>query len=298
MRTNDPFARSISAVIVPLSVGLLVVVTLLRLAVSNPIEAVGFLYVIPISLLASEYGWRGGLYGAAAALGLTIVWAIVQHVPLGVIGYCSRAATFASVGILVGVHADQRHSLEQERELLLDELRATALSDPLTGLPNRRAWDERFEHELALAGRSGRPLSVAAIDLDKLKQINDALGHEHGDRLIQRCAQSWAVALRETDFLARFGGDEFLVLLPDCPAADAEGTARRMLAAMPPEHSFSIGIASWDGDEEGYELIHRADKAMYAAKAAGGGRIMLADGPSGASLALAEDAPQKSRRAS
>lgn len=134
MRASEASGRSISTVIVPLSVGLLVVVTLLRLAVSNPIEAVGFLYVIPISLLASEHGWRGGLYGAAAALALTIVWAIVQHVPLGVIGYCSRAATFASVGILVGVHADQRRSLEQEREHLLDELRATALSDPLTGL--------------------------------------------------------------------------------------------------------------------------------------------------------------------
>jgi glucose-6-phosphate-specific signal transduction histidine kinase len=139
MLGNDALGRSMSAVIVPLSVALLVVVTVLRLAVSNPIEAVGFLYVIPISLLPSERGWRGGLYGAAGAVGLTIVWAVVQHVPLGVIGYCSRAATFASVGILVGFRAEQRRKLEQERERLLMELRATALSDPLTGLPNRRA---------------------------------------------------------------------------------------------------------------------------------------------------------------
>jgi hypothetical protein len=83
MLGNDALGRSMSAVIVPLSVALLVVVTVLRLAVSNPIEAVGFLYVIPISLLASERGWRGGLYGAAGAVGLTIVWAVVQHVPLG-----------------------------------------------------------------------------------------------------------------------------------------------------------------------------------------------------------------------
>jgi diguanylate cyclase len=181
---------------------------------------------------------------------------------------------------------------------VLDELRATALSDPLTGLPNRRAWDERFQHELALAGHSGRPLSVAAIDLGKLKQANDLLGHEHGGRLIQCCAQLSAAALRETDFIARIGGDEFLVLLPDSTSANAERVARRMLSAVSAQHSFSIGLATWDGNEEGYELMHRADKAMYAAKAAGGGRITLANGRSGGPLALAEDSPQQGRRAS
>jgi diguanylate cyclase (GGDEF)-like protein len=247
--------------------------TLLRFAVSNPVEAVGFLYVIPISLLATERGWRGGLSAAAAAFGLTIFWAVVQEVPLGVMGYFSRAITFGSIGMFVGLHADQRRKLEDERAQLMRELQATAMSDQLTGLPNRRAWDERFEHELACARRSGQPLSVAAIDLDNLKQVNDTLGHEHGDRLIQRCARVWASALRETDFLARLGGDEFLVLLPDCPAADAEDAAQRMLSTAVFGDSFSIGIATWDGEEAGFELIHRADETMYAAKAAGGGRI-------------------------
>jgi diguanylate cyclase (GGDEF)-like protein len=290
--------RSMHAVVVPMSAALLVIITLLRLAVSNPIEAVGFLYVIPISLLASLRGWRGGLFGAAAALVLTVVWAMLQDVPLGVIGYCSRAATFASVGALVGFDADQRHKLEREREFLLTELRATALSDPLTGLPNRRAWDERFAHELALARRSGRPLSVAAIDLDKLKQANDALGHEHGDRLIQRCAGLCEVALRETDFIARIGGDEFLALLPDCGAVEAEQIARRMVAGVPSRHSLSIGIATWDGDEDGYELVHRSDRAMYAAKAAGGDRVTLAPGHMGGPLGLIGEPPRDNRRAS
>lgn len=287
MRATNHSRRSLHALVLPVSVVLLVVVTLLRLAVNNPIEAVGFLYVIPISLLASEYGWRGGLWAAAAALGLTILWAAVQDVPLGVVGYCSRAATFASVGILLGLHAEQRHRLEAERELLLRDLRATALSDPLTGLPNRRAWDERFQHELRLAGRSGGPLTVAAIDLDRLKQVNDVLGHEHGDRLIQRCAHLWTVALRETDFIARVGGDEFLALLPDCAAADAHEIARRVLEAAPSGHSSSIGIATWDGDEQGYELIHRSDRAMYAAKTAGGGRVVFAHGIPSTPLARA-----------
>jgi diguanylate cyclase (GGDEF)-like protein len=276
MRPLEPGRRSTGAVIVPFSIALLIIITGLRIAVSNPIEAVGFLYVIPISLLASERGWRGGLYGAVAAVGLTVFWAVLQHVPLGVIGYASRSATFASVGALVGFHAEQRRKLESERERLLEELRATALSDPLTGLPNRRAWDERLEHELAFARRSGSSLTVAAIDLDKLKEANDALGHEHGDRLIEHCARVCAGVLRQTDFIARIGGDEFLAMLPGCPDAEAAQLAERMIATTHPGHSVSIGVATWDGAEESYELVHRADTAMYAAKAAGGGRVSLA----------------------
>ena len=180
--------------------------------------------------------------------------------------------------MLVGIQADQRRKLEQERERLLQELRATALSDPLTGLPNRRAWDERFEHELALASRSGRPLSVAAIRPRQVEAGQRPTRTRAGNRLIERCARLWANALRETDFIARIGGDEFFVLLPDCPEAQAEQTARRMLAAVPPGHSFSIGIATWHGDEKGYELVHRAHRAMYAAKAGGGNCITVARG--------------------
>jgi diguanylate cyclase (GGDEF)-like protein len=298
MPVSDQSGPSLHALIVPLAGALLLLVTVLRLAVSNPIEAVGFLYVIPISLLAAERGWRGGLGAAATAIALTIVWAVVQHVPLGVIGYFSRAATFASVGILVGFHAEQRRKLESERELLLDELRATALSDALTGLPNRRAWDERLAHELAVAVRSGCPLSVAAIDLDKLKQGNDSLGHEQGDRLIQDCAQLWAASLRDTDFIARVGGDEFMVVLPDCAEEKAEQIARRVRDATPSKPSFSVGIATWNADEESYELIHRADRAMYAAKAAGGDRISVAPTPPAGRIALVPGRPLRSQRAS
>jgi diguanylate cyclase (GGDEF)-like protein len=200
---------------------LLVVVTALRIAVSNPVEAVGFLYVIPISLAAVEFGWRGGVATAAAAMLLTVFWAVLQSVPLGVIGYAARGATFASIGLLVGVQAELRRALWEERERLMQELRAAALRDQLTGLANRRAWDERFAYDLATASRSARPLSVAVIDLDELKHVNDTHGHAHGDRVIQRCAQAWRGAVRDTDFIARLGGDEFLVLLPDCPTSDA-----------------------------------------------------------------------------
>lgn len=258
---------------------LLVLITILRFAVSNPIEVVGFLYVIPICMLASELGLRGGLLAAAGALLCTVVWAVAQEVPLGVVGYGARAVTFLGIGVFVGLESGQRLKLQDERERLIADLEATAMRDQLTGLPNRRAWDDRFERELRRAARAEQPLSVAAIDLDRLKHVNDTHGHEQGDRLIEHCAHAWGGALRQPDFLARLGGDEFLVLLPDCAAAAAEEVARRLLVAVPFNQTCSVGIATWDGGEAGYELVHRADQAMYAAKAAGGGEISLAPSP-------------------
>jgi diguanylate cyclase (GGDEF)-like protein len=252
---------------------LVLAVTALRLAVSNPVEAVGSLYVIPISVAATEFGWRGGVAAAIAALGLTILWAVLREVPLGVIGYAARAAAYGSVGLLVGLQAEQRRTLLQEREQLVDELRATVMRDQLTGLGNRLAWEQRFAHELRSAGRTARPLSLAVLDLDDLKRINDTRGHGVGDRLIQHCAEAWSRTVRETDFIARLGGDEFLVLLPDCPAAEASEVAQRILESVPSGHGVSIGIATWDRQESGDELTSRADGAMYAAKAAGGAQI-------------------------
>jgi diguanylate cyclase (GGDEF)-like protein len=252
---------------------LLILITLLRLAVSNPIEAIGFLYVIPISLLASERGLRGGLLAGGGALLCTVGWAVLQDVPLGLIGYGARGVTFLGVGIFVGLQSQQRLDLQREREALLVELQATATHDQLTGLPNRRAWDDRLGRELHHAASSQQPLSALAIDLDGLKRINDTHGHLQGDRLLQRCAHAWNGALRQGDYLARLGGDEFLVLLPGSEPEVAEQVARRILGAVPFNQTCSIGLATWDGQEAAYELIHRADQAMYAAKAAGGGRI-------------------------
>ncbi len=261
---------------------LLVLITLLRLAVSNPIEAVGFLYVIPVSLLASERGLRGGLIAAAGAMLCTIGWAVVQDVPLDFIGYAARAVTFFGVGVLVGLQAEQRLRLQREREGLLAELQAATSHDQLTGLPNRRAWDDRIEQALHRAGAASEPLSVLAIDIDGLKRINNTHGHAEGDRLLQRCAHAWSGALRGSDFLARLGGDEFLVLLPGSAQAAAEEVARRFLGAVPFNQTCSIGIATWDGKQSAYELVRRADQGMDAAKAAGGAQsfpMSIREGP-------------------
>ena len=281
MEPAKRFPRSLSGGVrsVLVCVALFVLITALRMAVSNPIEAVGFLYVIPIAMLASERGVRAGVLAASSAVGCTVFWALVQDVSLGVIGYGARVGTFAAIGVIVGLQSQHRLRLERDRVRLIAELRATAMRDQLTGLPNRRAWHDRLEQELVRAGRSGRPLSVALLDLDRLKQVNDTHGHEQGDRLIRRCAHAWAGAVRRSDFLARLGGDEFVVLLPDCTQVGAEEIVQRMLDAVPFNQTGSVGIAVWDRDEAGYELVHRADQAMYAVKGAGGGAIRVALAP-------------------
>ena len=202
---------------------MLALITVLRMAVSNPIEAVGFLYVIPISLLASERGLRGGLLAAGGAIACTACWTMAQHVELGMLGYGTRTVTYLGVGVFVGLQSQRRLKLQREREDLLAELQATATHDQLTGLPNRRAWDDRLERELRRAAACDEPLSVLAIDLDRLKHINNTHGHAEGDRLLQRCAHAWNGALRQGDYLARLGGDEFLVLLPGSPADNGPG---------------------------------------------------------------------------
>jgi diguanylate cyclase (GGDEF)-like protein len=264
--------------VVAVAAVMLVLITILRIVVSNPIEAVGFLYVIPVSIVGAEFGWRGGLLTAGAAMALTTVWWLLQDVNLGAIGYSARGATFAAVGLLVGLQREHRRRLEAERENLIAELHSNAMRDQLTGLPNRRAWEERFDHELRMAARSGGTLSVAAIDIDGLTPVNDTFGHAYGDQVIERCAQAWQRALRDTDFLARIGGDEFLALLPACTSLEAEMVVRRMAAWAAPEQPFSVGIATWDGVETATQLVARADQTMYAAKAAGGARVTTAYG--------------------
>jgi diguanylate cyclase (GGDEF)-like protein len=257
-------------------------VTALRFAVDDPNEAIGFLFGVPISIAAAEFSWRGALASAGAAMGLTALWAVLEQVPFETIG--TRIALFAVVGLVIGVQVEKSRRLEAERERLLAELHRLAMLDQLTGVANRRSWDERFATELRQAARGEHELVLVAVDLDGLKHVNDTLGHESGDRLIRAAAASLADGIRETDFLARVGGDEFLILLPRCTPGDAARLLERVIADAPPGHGFSAGIAAWDGHEHGLELIGRADRALYRAKAAGGAAVECAPGGDAAVL--------------
>jgi diguanylate cyclase (GGDEF)-like protein len=166
-------------------------------------------------------------------------------------------------------------SLAHERADLLAALAEVARTDDLTGLANRRAWDEALERELARAQREGTPLCIGLADLDRFKHYNDDHGHQAGDRLLKQIAAAWAEELRATDVLARYGGEEFALALPGCDLSDAGALAERLRAATPEGQTCSVGLALWDGEETSETLFGRVDKALYAAKDAGRDRIVV-----------------------
>jgi diguanylate cyclase (GGDEF)-like protein len=155
------------------------------------------------------------------------------------------------------------------------QLAALAQHDSLTGMPNRRAWDGELPVAMDRARRDGVPLSVALLDLDHFKHFNDQHGHQAGDRLLKNASAAWSAALRSTDLLCRYGGEEFGVLLPGASAEQAAEVLERLRAVSPSGQTFSVGVVSWDGQEISDELVARADRALYAAKAAGRDRIVV-----------------------
>ena len=165
-----------------------------------------------------------------------------------------------------------RKQLDEEREGLITRIKHLARSDDLTGLPNRRRWHEELDRELARARRTLGPLCVAMVDLDGFKEYNDEHGHVAGDELLTSTARAWEEAIRATDTLARYGGDEFSVILPDCPLDEATVVVERLRLATPQPLTCSAGIACSDGAQSAEALVRRADAALYAAKR--GGRDM------------------------
>ncbi len=163
-----------------------------------------------------------------------------------------------------------------ERKRGEEALSALARRDPLTGVANRRVWEEELERALSRARRDGSPLSVAILDLDNFKGFNDDWGHPRGDRLLRDVAAAWTHALRDVDVIARYGGDEFAVIMPGCAGPDARAVLQRLREATPERQQASGGVAQWDGDEFAEELVGRADAALFEAKRTHRGSISLA----------------------
>jgi len=176
--------------------------------------------------------------------------------------------------LLVGVLTGEAALAMQRADLLgrLDELTRT---DELTGLPNRRAWDELLTHELAAARRHDQPLSVAMLDLDFFKHYNDQNGHLAGDHLLRHAAHAWLHNLRATDVLARWGGEEFALLLPGCDATHAAVLVDRLRGTLPDGVTFSAGVSCTDGTAAPRTLVDAADQALYLAKANGRDRVVV-----------------------
>lgn len=192
-----------------------------------------------------------------------------RAVGLLVVGWEQDLGTIADRKVeIIGLLAAEAAGV-LERGDLLDRLEHQSRTDALTGLPNRRAWDDFIERECAVADRTGAPLCVAMIDLDHFKDYNDAHGHRAGDELLCRAATAWGSALRSIDLLARIGGEEFVVGLPGCDIDGAMGIIERLRALTPDGQTCSAGIAHRMPDEAIVDLVGRADRALYTAKAEG-----------------------------
>jgi diguanylate cyclase (GGDEF)-like protein len=199
---------------------------------------------------------------AAIAVSYSVVLAIA-HEPAGPALVGGMTAAVAATAFVMST--------------LAGRLRALASTDPLTGLPNRRGWEETLERELARVRRRGTPLCVAVLDLDRFKDFNDEQGHLAGDRLLKEVAAIWLGLLRDTDVLARYGGDEFGIILPDCYPVKAREIVGRLCSATGGGSSCSAGVAEAEPAMSASDLIDRADRALYRAKAAGGNQAIFAD---------------------
>jgi diguanylate cyclase (GGDEF)-like protein len=253
----------------------LIVVALLR-DVSTTHAGAGPLVLLPVLWMAL-HGTRAQLVWVLA--GVSAVFAV----PIALLDYSANGARpgvllvviSAVMGLTVQrLMADLRER-DEDRETLLERLDGLAHTDDLTGLANRRAWEDILAAALRDAGAAGTPLAVAILDLDRFKDLNDSLGHGAGDRLLRGVAASWSAALRGRDVLARLGGDEFAVLLSDCDEQGARALVERLRADMPAGHTCSAGVAAWREGEHADALVARADAALYAAKAAGRDRVAI-----------------------
>lgn len=235
-------------------------------------------YLAPVGLAALKGTKRAAVSVSFAA---AAVWAVLDfrdhsysHAAIAYWNALARLGVF----IIVAIAASRlREQAARERKY--------GLTDALTGLANSRAYYAALERELERARRTERPLTVAYIDLDNFKEVNDQRGHLEGDGLLRTCASVLAVSLRAIDTAARLGGDEFALLLPETGAEAADVLLRRVRVALlremqmadPPwPITFSIGAVTVLGSPGAAgELVRAADRAMYRVKKSGKNGLLV-----------------------
>ncbi|MFC2993103.1 GGDEF domain-containing protein [Halomonas tibetensis] len=190
---------------------------------------------------------------------------IANLAPVGTSIFALLIVGYLTASLVHAIHVSNRTLLQM------------ASRDPLTGLYNRRAFDELIKPIHQMSKRSQRPYSVIAMDMDGLKRINDTEGHSAGDQAIRDLAQRLMECKRSSDVLARYGGDEFVMLLPETDAVGSKKMMQRLINAVKDDKlSISVGLAAYPEHGNAFEeLLDQADSAMYFSKASGGNRVSV-----------------------
>lgn len=252
---------------------------------------------VALALLDEGFGYKGRLVlGDEARDEGLLVPMIASGASLGVIaldlpGRISieaerEVAAFARLVAIAIASARARRAADDAHE----ETRRLSLTDELTGAYNARHVMHRLREELEFARRHNGSVALLVVDGDSMKAVNDAFGHAEGNRLLQQMTTAMRTTLRLSDVLGRFGGDEFVLVLPRTSPTDARAAAERLRGAVaahefhtstgaPIHATVSVGMASYPGDgETSDELFRAADRALYAAKQAGRDRVSEAGG--------------------
>jgi len=259
--------------------------------VTGPWMSFALFYVIPV--LGAAW-WLGRGPALLASLTAGVVW--FEAEAWGHRGESTRTLMWNSMSrllmlvamaaMVVRIREDRRRLKEMNARLaeLLQGAEKLARTDPLTNLPNRRAFIERLSAELAHAKRTGAPVCIAYIDVDNFKRLNDKKGHVEGDQFLRKIAHAIRETIRASDVAARLGGDEFAVLFTEAKRAAVEPLAHRLLVrtrALGDRYpgldlGASVGMAWFESAPDAPEqLLDRADAAMYEAKSSGKHRFAL-----------------------
>ncbi len=223
-------------------------------------QSFAFLYVF--AALYAFYFYEAGQAMLQVAL-IGVACALV-----GVFGDTVQLEWLMVVGTVIVVGRWTQRSIRRVQSL--------ARTDPLTGVPNRRAWDEELHRAISRRQRDGESVCVAMLDLDHFKIFNDEQGHQAGDRILQTVVSAWLGVLRAGDVLARYGGEEFTVLLFGCTLDTATAIIERLRELVPRGLTCSAGLAEWDRRESEVALMSRCDAALYEAKSRGRNRMLVA----------------------
>ncbi len=235
---------------------------------TGPEIAFAFFYLIPVSLVA----WNTSrALGVAISVASALVWLVADTTSGGtyshwLIPYWNTTTRLGFFLVVTFLLCALREALRREQEM--------ARTDHLTGALNARAFEEESKNEISRSARYGRPFSVAYLDVDNFKQVNDRLGHRTGDEVLRAVASTVRAHLRRSDRVARLGGDEFAILLPESGQASARGTIEKVLARLSDQATergwpitFSVGVLTClepPGSVD--EMIRLADEAMYRVK--------------------------------